>query len=182
LYDELLEAWSKEKENAKIQSLQKGFYTKLAVYVKKIREEKRMLDEKTVKGRLLRREEEEVRSMVEELVRTRYEKMMRTVAIGEVVPTIALIEEEDALYREAASQADSFQAFVTSILEGRPQNEKKMGLKEIMVVRILREIPEIVGADLTTYGPFKPEDIASLPRANAKPLIKQGAAVEVKTQ
>jgi DNA replication factor GINS len=182
LYDELFEAWRKEGENAEIQPLPKGFYTKLAAYVKKIREERRMLDKKTVKGRLIQKEEENVGNVVEDLVRTRYEKMMRKVAEGEIVPTATLAEEEEALYREAASQADSFQVFAKGILKGRLPKEKKTGPKDVMVVRILQEIPEIVGADMKTYGPFKPEDIVTLPKENAKTLIKQGAATEVETQ
>jgi len=47
LYDELYEAWKKEKENVEIQRLPKNFYAKIAEYVKKIREELRMLDKKT---------------------------------------------------------------------------------------------------------------------------------------
>jgi DNA replication factor GINS len=51
-----------------------------------------------------------------------------------------------------------------------------------VILRFLKEIPAIVGADMKTYGPFKPEDIASLPVENAKVLIKQGVAVEVETR
>ena len=87
MYDELFEAWKKEKENVGIQLLPKGFYARLAKYVKKLREERRMLDEKTVKGRLLLREGENARSMVEELARARYEKMMRMIASGDIIPT-----------------------------------------------------------------------------------------------
>jgi len=182
LYDELFEAWKREKEIREIQVLPKEFYVKLAEYVKRIREEKRMLDERTVKGRLLLKEEENVRSMAEELVQTRYEKMMRMVAEGEIVPTTALSEEEENLYREATSQTDSFQAFMKSLLQGRLLQGRKAGPEGLMVVRILREIPEIVGVDMKTYGPFKPEDIANLPKENAKTLIKQGAAMEVETR
>jgi len=32
------------------------------------------------------------------------------------------------------------------------------------------------------YGPFKPEDVASIPKENAKALIKQGVAAEVETR
>ncbi len=35
---------------------------------------------------------------------------------------------------------------------------------------------------MRAYGPFKPEDIATLPKENARTLIKQGVAVEVETQ
>jgi len=36
--------------------------------------------------------------------------------------------------------------------------------------------------NMKTYGPFKLEDIASLPKENARTLIKQGAAIEAETQ
>lgn len=182
MYDELFEAWRKEKETREIQPLPKEFYGKLAEYVKRIREEKRMLDERTVKGKLLLEEEENVKSMTEELARTRYGKMMRMVAEGEIVPTTVLAEEEENLYREAASQADSFQSFVKDLLQGRLLRERKAGPEGLMIVRILKEMPEIIGVDMKTYGPFKPEDIANLPKENAKTLIKQGVAMEVETQ
>ncbi|MCW4020728.1 MAG: hypothetical protein NWF14_05830 [Candidatus Bathyarchaeota archaeon] len=184
MYDKLFEAWRKEKENAEIQPLPKGFYAELAEYTKKVREEKRMLDEKTVKGRLLQREEENLRGMIEGLVQIRYEKIMRMVMKGETVSTATLAEEEENLYREASSQAESFQAFTKRILQGRvpKQKRKKKKPRGLVVVRILQEIPEIVGADMKTYGPFKPEDTATLPKENAKTLIKQGVAAEVETQ
>jgi DNA replication factor GINS len=49
-------------------------------------------------------------------------------------------------------------------------------------VRFLQDIPEIVGTDLKIYGPYKKEDVGSLPMQNAQALIKQAAArsVEVK--
>jgi len=48
-----------------------------------------------------------------------------------------------------------------------------------MVVRFVQEVPAIIGVDMKTYGPFKPEDIATLPAENAKILIKKGLAVEI---
>jgi len=35
---------------------------------------------------------------------------------------------------------------------------------------------------MKTYGPFKPEDIATLPTENARILIKQGVALEVEAK
>jgi DNA replication factor GINS len=182
MYDQLFEAWKKEKENAEIQPLSKGFYADLAGYVRKIREEKRMLDERTVRGRLLQQEEERVKRLVEELVQTRHDKMFDTVSKGESLSTTALAKEEESLYRDASAQTDSFQSFMKNLLLGRLPQETKTNTPGLMIVRILQEIPEIVGADMKTYGPFKPEDIASLPKENAKTLIKQGIAAEVETR
>jgi DNA replication initiation complex subunit (GINS family) len=33
-----------------------------------------------------------------------------------------------------------------------------------------------MGADMKSYGPYAPEDVASLPELNARILIKQGLA------
>ncbi len=181
MYSKLFEAWKKEKETVEIQPLIKGFYTDLVAYMKKIREERRMLDERTVRGRLLLQEEENVKRMVEELARARYEKMIRTVSTGELIPTSTITEEEEPLYKNISAQIDSFQTFIKNLLLGRTQQETKKSSVGQMVVRFLQEIPEIVGADLKTYGPFKPEDVASIPKENAKALIKRGIAIEVET-
>ena len=49
-------------------------------------------------------------------------------------------------------------------------------------IRFLKDVPTIVGADMKTYGPFKEEDVASLPAENAEVLIKRGVVVEVEAQ
>jgi DNA replication factor GINS len=48
------------------------------------------------------------------------------------------------------------------------------------VVRFLSDFPAIIGVDLKTYGPFKAEDIATLPVENASALISQGVVKQVR--
>src|SRR5208337_3486818 len=50
---------------------------------------------------------------------------------------------------------------------------------DLSVVRFLDKVPEIVGVDLKIYGPYKKEDVGSLPNQNAQALIKQGLAKEI---
>jgi len=179
MYEELLEAWMREKISEEIQSLPKDFYIKLAEYIKRIREEQRMLDEKTVKGSLMKKEEENVRKMAEELIQARYEKIIRLTRKGEAAPIAHLTEEEERWFQESSLQFEAYKKFVYMILQGRIRKAEKKPRDRLVVVRILQEIPEIIGVDMKTYGPFKPEDIASLPAENARTLIKQGAAIEV---
>lgn len=51
-----------------------------------------------------------------------------------------------------------------------------------MLVRFVQEIPAIIGSDMNTYGPYRAEDVATLPHENARILIKQGVAVEVEAK
>lgn len=182
MYNELYEAWKREKENPELQPLLKDFYIRLTEYMRKIRAESRMLDEKTTKARLLVHESKNVQKMVKELVLLRHDKTVKMASIGETMPTEGLTQEEEKLVKEIIPSFESFHALFKDILGGRlPQvdNRKKPRKR---VLRFVKEIPAIIGADMKTYGPFKPEDIASLPQENAKILVKQGVAVEVEAK
>jgi len=182
LYDELYEAWKKEKENVEIQRLPKNFYARITGYMKKIREESRMLDEKTTKAKLLRHEFENVKKMVRELVRRRYNKALKKALARETVPREVLTEEEEKFHGEVLPLAETYQAFLKDILQGHPSRIEKEEKPKKILLRFVQEIPAIVGSDMKTYGPFEPEDIATLPSENARILIKQGVAVEVEVK
>ena len=182
MYNSLHEAWRKERESTEIQKLTKDFYAKLADYVKKIKEESRMLDKKTVKGKLLEQEHKNARRMIEELVQLRYRKALRKAVAGKTVPKEFLTEEEAKLHGEILPLAEAYQAFVEDVLRGRVSDIKGKGKSKKMLVRFLHEIPAIIGSDMKTYGPFKSEDVATLPVENARALVKRGVIVEVEAK
>ena len=51
-----------------------------------------------------------------------------------------------------------------------------------VTVRFVKEFDEIIGVDLEKYGPFKPEDIATIPNENAQSLISNGIALKVRIE
>ena len=53
------------------------------------------------------------------------------------------------------------------------------GHAKLMLVRILADVPALVGADMKIHGPFKRGDVAFIPAENALGLIRKGLAVEV---
>jgi len=183
MYDELYEAWRREKESVEAQGLPRDFFVKLASYMKRLREESRMLDEKTTRARLMQREFKNVKKLVRDLVRLRYEKVLRGAVAGKIVPREVLTEEEERLHGEIFPSLESYQAFLKGIFRGQISPvERKEKPRKMVVVRFLREIPAIIGSNMKPYGPFKPEDIATLPTENARILIKQGLAVEVEAK
>jgi DNA replication factor GINS len=179
LYNELYEVWKKEKDTVEIQRLTKNFYAKIAAYIKKMKGENRMLDKKTTKAKLLDREFRNVKIMVGELFQIRYKKLREKALARENVARATLTEEEEKLCREVLSLTEAYQAFSKDVLRGHLSNIEKGAQQSMMVLRFVQEIPALVGSDMKTYGPFDPEDIATLPPENARLLIKQGVAVEV---
>ena len=178
MYNELYEIWKKEKETEEIQRLPKSFYAKIASYIKRMKEENRMLDKRTTKAKLLDSEFRNVKIMVGELFGLRYRKIGENVFARETVARDALTEEEEQLYREVLPLAEAWHVFSKDILRGCLSRLDKGAKQTMIVLRFVQEIPALIGSDMKTYGPFGPEDVATLPPENARILIKQGVAIE----
>jgi DNA replication factor GINS len=181
MYDELYDVWKRELENRELEKLPPDFYAGVADYVKKLKEESRMLDRRTVKANLLKKEMKNVRRIVNDVIRTRYKKLMTKAAEGEDLPLDALTIEEKRIYTGVTPFAEAYSVFGKSILSGHTPEVVVESKHKRFTLRFLKEVPTIVGADMKTYGPFKAEDIASMPVDNAKIMIKQALAEKVDT-
>jgi DNA replication factor GINS len=179
VYNELYEVWRQELEDVELVRLPDDFYPKVAGYLKKIKEESRMLDKRTVKANLLGKEWQNVKCMLRELIRARYKKLIGKMAKGEKIPVDALTIEEKKIFSDVSSFAEAYLTFAKNLIQGHFLKIKDEKEPKIVVLRFLKDVPALIGSDLKTYGPFKAEDIASLPSENAKILIKQGLAEKV---
>ena len=179
MYNELYDIWKQELENVELERLPPDFYSRVADYLRRLKEESRMLDKRTVKANLLTKEMKNVKHMVRELIRARYRKLVRKMAKGEKVSPGVLTAEEDKIYTGVSPLAEAFQSFVNDILRGHTPKVVVRQERKRAVLRFLKDVPAIIGADMKTHGPFKIEDVASLPVENAKILIKQGLAEKV---
>lgn len=178
MYAELYEIWKKELENSELCNLNPDFYIRVADYLRKIKEESRMLDRKTAKASLLRKETRNVKRMLQGLVSTRYKKVVEQLRIGENLPLDSLTVEERKIFTGALDLPEAYKGFVESLFQGRVL---KTGVKERKrtVLRFLKDVPAIIGVDMKTYGPFKVEDVATLPIGNAKILTDRKLAEKV---
>ena len=179
MYNELYEAWKHELESFELGKLPSDFYSRIADYLRRLKEEGRMLDRRTAKANLLKREIRNVKRMVDELIRARYRKLVGIMGKNKKVPSDVLTAEEEKVYAGVSPFAEAFRSFAEEILRGRtPKVTVERKLKRT-VLCFLKNVPAIIGADMETYGPFKVEDVASLPVENAKLLVKQGLAEKV---
>lgn len=183
MYDELYVAWRFEIENTALGGLPSDFYIRIAAYLRTIAKETRMIDKKTVKSKLLKRELTRVKCMLKELIWMRYKKLVSLVSESKEIPSGLLTNEEESLCMTFVSFAESYQKFADKLLRGKVSNKilnappKKV--RKRVVLRFIKTVPKVIGADMKTYGPFMVEDVASVPIENAKILIKQGLAEKV---
>jgi DNA replication factor GINS len=179
MYNELYAAWRREIDDASLGGLPPDFYDKIADYLRRIREENKMLDKKSVKVNLLEHEAENVKRMLEELIWARYKKLIKTITESQKLPSELLTVEEAKMCETFVSFTDAYQKFAKDLIQGQIAKVEAEVSHKRTTLRFSKNIPSIIGADMKTYGPFVAEDVASLPVENAKILVKQGLAVLV---
>lgn len=177
MYSELYKAWKSEKTSPSPEPLPKDFYQRVASYLKSLQEDTQSSDAHNIQGRLITREREIAGRLLDELRETRLRKILENAKNGISLAEDQLTEEEQTL---AKTIGNSLRGFNENQIQKK--DAPSSTLIDLAVVRFLQDIPEIVGVDLKIYGPYKKEDVGSLPTQNAHALVKQGAAklIEVK--
>ena len=94
-----------------------------------------------------------------------------------------LLDEEKFILDAEEEQRERTEMILSATINGKSkflesisQNHKT----KTVVIRFLKEVDEIIGADLEKYGPFKTEDIATIPYENAQALIAKNIATKVR--
>lgn len=98
--------------------------------------------------------------------------------------------EETQLSKGYLPFVKGYRTFVKGLLQGQTQQQPQpqqiavektatSTSRKRVILRFMKAMPAVVGSDLKMYGPFSPEDVASVPVDNAKLLIKQGFAVAI---
>ena len=174
MYSELYKAWKSEKSSALPQPLPADFYRQTMMYLNGINDELSTTDTHTIQGRLLVTEKEMTERLLNELRQTRIQKIVSSAQNQIPIQPTSLIEEESNVFEKIKQSLSS--------LRQQPPDRNDDQNGELSVVRFLEDIPEIVGVDLRIYGPFKKEDVASLPAPNAHALERQGAAKAIEVR
>jgi DNA replication factor GINS len=179
MYPELYRIWKQELEDVELTKLSPEFYAEIANYIRKLSEEARMLDKRSVKASLLKKETQNAKRMVRELIRARCRKLMKKAAAGEKVTPDILTGDEANIFASVSTFSGAFQLLTKEVLQGRKPKIEAGQEHKRAVLRFLAQVPAIIGADMKSYGPFQAEDVASLPMDNAKILVKQRLAESV---
>ena len=164
----------RETENDVLLELEPNFYQNLSNYIGNLRKQEFDGIESKIKDAIIVMAVE----LTSLLVHIRLDKIFNSQNSG----TGDLLDEEKFILDSQEEQGERIEMILSATVNGKAkfleslaQNHKT---KKI-VVRFLKDVDEIVGADLEKYGPFKTEDIATVPYENAQALIAKNAAAKV---
>ncbi len=168
----IYELWHKELTSPAIQKISDSFYPDSVAYLTRLKEELEAPGMEPLRKQILNNERTQAESMLDELRKLRLEKITR--AAAGIVP----LRRED-LSREELRLYDAIRENIETYTRGthKPPEPPETGRK--ILVRFLQEVPEFVGVDLNSYGPFRAEDVSAIPIENASQLIKKNYAMEI---
>jgi len=164
----------RETKSDSILEINPNFYRNLAEFIGNLRKQEFDGVENKIKDTMI----EMVTELTSLLIEIRVNKISKSadLEIGH------LLDEEKFILDSQENQKERIEMILSATINGKSkfleslvQNHKT---KKI-VIRFLHEVDEIVGADLEKYGPFKTEDIATIPYENAQALITKNVATKV---
>ena len=166
MLDEVIELLEEELSREALCEVPEDLLVRVREYVERLRE---LAHQNLVQEKLAEREEELLRQALAALIEARVRKLLK-VASSDGGALQHLLAYEYQLMGELFSAAAPRKQL---------QREEVKGVGGRVVIRFISEVPAIVGTDLRAYGPFKQEDVASIPLENAQVLIERGVAIPV---
>lgn len=181
MYNKLFSAWRYELENEALGRLETDFYSKISTYIKSLKEKNEEFST-GIQSSLLKQELNHAICMVEELISTRYNKIINLSEKEKSITLEILPLEEKNLFSNFFSFIKKYQLFKKKLLHGSVTVKEIKQSKNRVILRFLQDVPRLIGTDMNSYGPFLAEDVASLPSENAELLIKKGLGKIVETE
>ncbi|HJM79400.1 MAG TPA: hypothetical protein QF656_02555 [Nitrosopumilus sp.] len=165
----------RETENDSLLEINPNFYRNLSDFIGNLRKQEFDEVENKIKDTMI----EMASELTSLLINIRLEKISNSndFDIGH------LLDEEKYILDSQDEQNERKEMILSATINGKSKFLESLAenhkIKKI-VIRFLADVDEIVGADLEKYGPFKTEDIATIPYENAQALIAKNIATKVR--
>ena len=172
----LYQATLREVANKELQQLDLDFYISVSNFIGKLRGENYDGIESKINNGLINC----VIDLTELILRIRIEKIKNSSTEAKKALDIEkfILTSEDETSERSEMVLSGLLSGKSKLLESIAQKTKT----RLVSIRILKEVDQMVGSDSESYGPFKPEDIVTIPFENAQTLIKDDLAVKIRIE
>ena len=164
-----------ETENDSLLEMKSNFYQNLSDFIGNLRKQEFDGVENKIKDTMI----EMATELTSLLIHIRLEKISNS----DNFDISHLLDEEKFILDSHEEQNERIEMILSATISGKSKFLESLAenhkIKKV-VIRFLSEVDEIVGADLEKYGPFKAEDIATIPYENAQALIAKKIATKVR--
>jgi DNA replication initiation complex subunit (GINS family) len=194
-YDVLYEILRLEKTRKELQELDKNFFKNLLSYLK---EKHEILDTQQKENNIFSKEFEKtqkqiqnIKKMLKELYERRESKIIQLAVYASRTQqkpnSDGLLKEEKEFLTSITKNLNNYRGDILyNLLKNKIPEIKQ---EEIIttapkltntLIKFTHALPQFVGDDLNTYGPFEEEDVANIPEKVAQVLLTRKKAKEIK--
>jgi DNA replication factor GINS len=164
-----------ETENDSLLEIKPNFYQNLSDFIGNLRKQEFDGVENKIKDTMI----EMATELTSLLIHIRLEKISNS----DNFDISHLLDEEKFILDSHEEQNERIEMILSATISGKSKFLESLAenhkIKKV-VIRFLSDVDEIIGADLERYGPFKVEDIATIPYENAQALIAKKIATKVR--
>ncbi|MGI0056761.1 MAG: hypothetical protein ACREAK_05235 [Nitrosarchaeum sp.] len=165
----------RETENDSIQEINPDFYRNLSDFIGDLKKQEFDGVESKFKETII----DTATELTSLLINIRLDKISKS----DNIDFKNLLDEEKFILDAEVEQRERIEIILSATINGKSkflesisQNHKT----KTVVIRFLQDVDEIIGVDLEKYGPFKTEDIATIPYENAQALITKNIVTKVR--
>ncbi len=187
-YDDVARIWDREVQSEELVDLDDLTVGRMAQYLAKVRLALTEVPaEDVVQEDIYRQEIENLEFMIRDLLTLRRDKILRAVLSGTTVDAGMTLAEEE-FYGRIKRGLQHHAEFIEGILSGNGPTSGGTDTTEAdeedeagyVLVRFEQdvEIP-FVGIDERVYGPFRREDVATIPAINAQAWLRNGTVIRI---
>ena len=159
------------------QDLSTDFFRNLSTFIGKLKNEEYDGIEKKTKNQII--------SIATNLTELLMNKRLAKIANMSMISYSTLTDEEKFIIDSNDEMNERKNIIISGIINGKSKFLETTTTKhktKPVTVRFVKEFDEIVGVDLEKYGPFKSEDIATIPNENAQALISNGIVLKIRIE
>ena len=162
----------RESKSTDIQEIDSDFYVYCTEYIGKLKTEEYDNIESKIKKNIIGI----FTDLITILIELRFNKVINSNAFN------LLLDEEKFVVETNYDFKNKQSLILSAILNGQNkllENITNNFQTKLIIVRFLKPCKELIGFDLSKYGPFETEDIATIPNKNAQILIDKKIAEKI---
>ncbi len=191
-YNQIVLLWKSERQTNKLLEVKSVVYSTIRQKINTLVKDLEKLDKKDIISfKIINERIERLNKILRDLSKIRKHKIIHEILDGILNKDGLAAEEIDLVSNlERLFDEHNQRSIYGKISRELSRDERETATgeqqtkEELMIIRILEDIPEIVAATAKgetkkTFGPFKKEDIVRLPIVYAKTLIMKNAADRV---